>query len=193
MQPPQKNDEKESTIASVAFRTIAHFYDADDPTPENNRELSDRAEKEILREVLSVPKGVHKDLCDRLEISLPASDLTPGRADAIISATRAHFRHRAVELQRDRKLIQRVGLREIRLTVAVCVPSFIGIAICSQLKGDPLVEVIENILVIFCWVTIWAPFQSLVFDRWTQSATAKVCQRIAGMDIGVKPAALDRT
>ena len=46
------------------------------------------------------------------------------------------------------KLTERVGLREFRLTLAVCIPSFIGIAICSQFKGDPLTEVIENVLVI---------------------------------------------
>ena len=84
------------------------------------------------------------------------------------------------------KLTQRVGLREFRLTLAVCIPSFIGIAICSQFKGNPLAEVIEKVLIIFCWVTIWQPFQSLVFDRWTQSKTAKVYARIAEMEIEVR-------
>jgi hypothetical protein len=42
------------------------------------------------------------------------------------------------------------------------------------------------VLIIFCWVTIWQPFQSLVFDRWTQSKTANVYERIAGMDIRVR-------
>ena len=86
------------------------------------------------------------------------------------------------------KLTEMVGLRECRLTVAVCIPSFLGIAICSQFKGNPLVEVIENVLVIFCWVTIWQPFQALVFDRWTQSVTAKVYRKIAEMGIRVVPA-----
>jgi hypothetical protein len=90
-------------------------------------------------------------------------------------------------LQRDTKLTQRVGLREFRLTLAVCIPSFIGIAICSQFKGNPITEVVENILVIFCWVTIWQPFQSLVFERWTQSETAKVYRKIAEMEISVRP------
>jgi hypothetical protein len=85
-------------------------------------------------------------------------------------------------------LTQRIGLREFRLTVAVCVPSFIGIAVCSQFKGDALAEVVENVLVIFCWVTIWQPFQSLVFDRWTQKETAKVYRKIAEMEIRVLPA-----
>jgi len=173
--------------ASVPFRTIAHLFDADDPSPEERRELSDRAEEQIFREVLDVPKGSHKDLCDHLDITLPAQDLTPGRMNAIISAIRSHFHSRSEELQRDMKLTQRVGLREFRLTLAVCIPSFIGIAICSQFKGNPLTEVIENVLVIFCWVTIWQPFQSLVFDRWTQSETAKVYQKIAEMEISVQP------
>jgi hypothetical protein len=174
--------------AAVPFRTIAHFYDADDPSPEERRELSGRAEEQIFHEVLDAPKGPGKSLCDQIEISLPAADLTPGRSSAIIAATRSHFRFRADEVQRDMKLTQRVGLREFRLTLAVCIPCFIGIAICSQFRGDPLAEVIGNVLVIFCWVTIWQPFQSLVFDRWTQSETAKVYRKIAEMEIRVRPA-----
>ena len=181
-----QNNEQKKNSALVTFRTIAHFYDADDPTPENNRELSDRAETEIFHQVLSVPKGDHKEMCNHLEIVIPASEMTPDRQTTIISAIRSHFRLRAVEVQREMKLTQMVGLREFRLTIAVCIPSFIGIAICSQFKGNPLSEVVENVLVIFCWVTIWQPFQVLVFDRWTQSETAKVYRKIADMAINVR-------
>lgn len=177
------------TTAHVAFRTIAHVYDADDPGPDDRRELSDRAEEEIFHAVLDPAKEARRELCDHIEIALPASDLPPGRGDDIVTAVRSHFRAREDRIQRDRNLTQRVGLREFRLTVAVCIPSFLGIAACSQFKGDPLVEVIENVLVIFCWVTIWQPFQSLVFDRWTQSETAKVYRKIADMDIRVRAAA----
>jgi hypothetical protein len=181
-----RNDKAVTAGATVAFRTVAHFYDADDPTPEDHRELSDRAEKQIFREVLDVPKGLHKDLPDQLEILLPEVDLTPERPAAIISALRSHFLLRSGEIRRDRKLTERVGLREVRLTLAVCIPSFIGIAVCSQFKGNALAEVIENVLIIFCWVTIWQPFQSLVFDRWTQNETAKVYRKIADMEIRIR-------
>ena len=172
--------------AEVPFRTIAHFYDADDPSPEERRELSGRAEEKIFREVLDRPGGSRTVLCNELEISLPAADLTPGRSAAIILAIRSHFRLRSEEVKRDMRLTQMVGFREIRLTIAVCIPSFLGIAACAPFKGDPLVEVIENVLVIFCWVTIWQPFQLLIFDRWTQSETAKVYGKIAEMKISVR-------
>jgi hypothetical protein len=184
----QKPTEQRKCCASVPFRTLAHLYDPDDPSPENSRLLTDMAENRIFREVLDIPKGHPFPFYTSFEILLPASDLTPGRADAITAAVRAHFSTRADEIQRDMKLTVRVGLREFRLTLAVCVPSFIGIAICSQFKGNPLAEVIENILIIFCWVTIWQPFQSLVFDRWTQAEQAKVYRKIAGMNITVAPA-----
>ena len=184
---PEQQTSADGT-AHVSFRTIAHLFDADDPSPEDRRELSDRAEEQIFHTVLDPRKRSRKVLCDRIEITLPATDLTPGRDASIISAVRSHFRLRSGEVQRSMRLTQRVGLREIRLTVAVCIPSFFGIALCSQLKGDPLVEVIENVLVIFCWVTIWQPFQSLVFDRWTQSEASKVYQKIAEMDISVRAA-----
>jgi len=184
---PETQD-RDSITAQVAFRTIAHLYDTDDPSPEDRRELSDRAEGQIFRSVVDKAKGSRRELREAIEITLPTSDLAPGRDSSIVSAVRAHFRLRAEEVQQSMRLTQRAGIREIRLTVAVCVPSFIGIAACSQFKGDPLIEVIENVLIIFCWVTIWQPFQSLVFDRWTQSVTAKVYRRIAEMEIRIRPA-----
>lgn len=181
---PDKDDT--APKASVAFRTIAHLFDADDPSPEERRELSDRAEDRIFRDVLHAAKGPGKTRIGQLEISLPGAELTPGRPAAIVAAIRSHFRLRAEEVRKDMHITQRVGLREFRLTLAVCIPSFIGIAICSQFKGNPVAEVIDNVLIIFCWVTIWQPFQSLVFDRWTQSETAKIYGKIADMDIRVR-------
>jgi hypothetical protein len=175
-------------FVSVPFRSIAQFYDGDDPSPENIRQLGDSAEDRIFRTVLDVPKGLGKEAFGRLELLFPASDLSPGRADAIIAATRAHFRLRAEDFIRDRRLTQRTGLREFRLTVAVCIPAFAGIAICSQFKGNPVSEIVENILIVFMWVVIWQPFQSLVFDRWTQGATAKIYRHIAEMEISVRAA-----
>jgi hypothetical protein len=107
----QNNNEQKKNGTSVTFRTIAHFYDADDPTPENNRELSDRAEIEIFHAVLAVPRGEHGDICNHIEIVLPASDLTPDRQTAISSSIRSHFLLRAGKVQRDMKLTQMVGLR----------------------------------------------------------------------------------
>jgi hypothetical protein len=176
---------RKTAVAVVPFRTIAHFYDTDDPTPENARELSDRAEESIGHAVLHVPKGHHTEICDELEIRLPASDLTPERQAAIVSATRSHFRNQADEIDDRAHLTIRTGMREIRLTVAVCIPSFIGIAICSQFKGNPLNEVIENILIIISWVMIWQPTQSLVFDRWSERIKAKIYRKIAEMPITV--------
>jgi hypothetical protein len=73
----QKKDGQKNTCASVTFRTIAHFYDPDDPTQKNNREVSDRAQDQILHGVPGVPQGVRAEMCDHLEILLPATDLTP--------------------------------------------------------------------------------------------------------------------
>ena len=173
---------------SIPFRSIAQFYDGDDPSPEANRQLSDKAEDRIFRTVLDIPKEHRKEVYGRLELVFPASDLTLGREDAIIAALRAHFRSRAPDFERDRRLTWRAGIREFRLTIAVCIPCFAGIAVCSQFKGEPIAEVAQNVLIIFSWVTIWQPFQALVFDRWTQGTTARIYRHISEMAISVRAA-----
>jgi len=179
----------DTLTAAVHFRTIAHLYDPDDPTPEPARELSDRAEEQIFKGIIDAPEESSSPIHTRLEIVLPATDLGGDRRTSIVSAIRAHFRDRADAVDRDSRLTVRVGLREIRLTVGVCIPSFIGIAAAEAwFPSDPVAALIKNVLIIFCWVTIWQPFQSLVFDRWTRSRTAGIYRKIAAMDITVRPA-----
>jgi hypothetical protein len=172
----------------VAFRTIKHFYDPDDPSPENRRELSDRAEELISREIATGPDPDHAGRAMMLEILLPAAELTPGRKKDIPEAVKAHFEARSVEIHRDMKLVQRVGLREIRLTAGVAIPALFVIGLTSQFSRDFVALVVQNIMIIFTWVVIWQPFQSLVFDRWTKSKESQVYREIAKMEIKVLPA-----
>ena len=83
------------TLASISFRTIAHFYDSDDPSPEYDRELTDRAENAIVLSVLDVPDKKISPICDHIELQFPPSDLTPERQTAIVSATKSHFKNRS--------------------------------------------------------------------------------------------------
>jgi hypothetical protein len=182
------SDEKgPGTLAKVTFRTIVHFYDPDDPSPENTRELTDRAENAILLHVLDVPDKKKAPICNHIELQFPAPELTPQRQIAIISATKSHFMNRSEEIRRMQILTVRVGLREFWLTILVCVPSFTGIAALTLFPHEALSIIALNILVIFCWVVIWQPFQSLVFDRWTQAEKSKIYRQIAEMDITVLP------
>jgi hypothetical protein len=175
----------EKERVQVPFRTIAHFYDPDDPSPEGSRELSDRAESAILHAVLDTRYPLKARTRSRLEISLPAADYNPGREKDIAAAIRAHFLTRAGELGRDRRLTWKIGMREFRLTVGVCIPAFSIIVLADRFPHEPVALILQNVMVIFSWVVIWQPFQALVFDRWTQSEQAKVCREIAGMDISV--------
>ncbi|MDD1718706.1 MAG: hypothetical protein LUQ25_01480 [Methanoregulaceae archaeon] len=185
MERGRESEDKKKVL--VSFRTIAHFFDPDDPAPESDRELSDRAEDMIGRLVLDTPDPLHAARRDRLEVSIPGSELTTGRESDLPAAIRSHFLRRAEDVRREMRLTQRIGLREIQLTVGVCVPCLIGIAFLAPHSHEPLAAIAVNVLTIFSWVVIWQPFQSLVFDRWTKSKQAKVFQEIAGMEIAVVP------
>jgi hypothetical protein len=175
-------------IIRVSFRTLAHFYDADDPSPENCRELTDRAEELIAHEVATGPDPDHASKAAKLEIKIPASDFTPGRENDIPEAIRSHFASRAVDMHREKKLVQRVGLREFWLTIGVTIPALLVIGLTSRWSREPIIIMVQNIMVIFMWVVIWQPFQSLVFDRWTRSKETQVYREIARMEIEVFPA-----
>ena len=172
---------------TVSFRTIAHFFDPDDPSPEDCRELSERAEETIYKTVVDrFPGGRGKKNEKRLEIVLPAADITKDREKTIPKATRAHFALKEKELSRDMEFTVREGLREFRLTTLVCVFLFSGIAFTAHFPREPFAELVKNVFIIFSWVVIWQPFQSLVFDRWTLSEQARVYALVKTMDISVR-------
>lgn len=168
---------------SLEFRSVSQLYDSEDPWPENVRALSNRAEERIALAFEGALTGIHPRIVPPIEVRIPLLDHQEERGTAIPSAIRSHFLRRADELDQLKQRTIRVGLREFRLTIAVCLPSFLGIALCSRYDHHPVATVIQNILVIFCWVVIWQPFQSIVFDRWTLSTQAKVYRIIARSDV----------
>lgn len=171
----------------VTFRTIAHVYDGDDKSPEAARELSERAEDEIGKSVAQFLKMVPPSEQGDLIICLPSSDLNEKRKDDIPNSVRLHFHTRIQDLERDRNLIWWAGLREFRLTIAVLIPALLGIASTSLFSKDIFALIVQNILIICCWVVVWQPFQTLVFDRWTLAVRIRVYLHITSMVIQVRP------
>ncbi len=185
--PSDSGDERQPRL-SVSFRTIAHFYDPDDPSPEENRELSDRAEDTIFRAVADLPDPTHSTPGDVMEISLPSAELTRERQAAIPQAVKSFFSMRIGEIEKDRRLSRNVAFREFRLTIGFCIPAFLVIASATRFPHEPVAVIVQNVLVVFTWVVIWQPFQTLVFDRWSKSTRIKVYRKILGMDIRIRPA-----
>ncbi len=172
---------------SVSFRTIAHFYDPDDPSPEENRELSGRAEDMIFRAVADLPDATHPSPGEILDIGLPSAELTRERQAAIPQAVKSFFSGRIAEIGMDRRLSRKVAFREFRLTIGFCTPAFLIIAFATRFPHEPAAVIVQNVLVVFTWVVIWQPFQTLVFDRWSKSTRIKVYRKILGMEIRTRP------
>lgn len=171
----------------VPFRTIAHMYDSDDPSPEWCRELSPRAEEEIGKSVAQFLKQVPS--CDQgdLIITLPSSELHDTRREELPRSIFLHFESRIQDHKRDRNLIWWAGMREFRLTIAVLIPALLGIASTSLFSKDIIALIVQNILVICCWVVVWQPFQTLVFDRWTLAVRIRIYRHITRMSIQILP------
>ncbi len=184
--PDKVNSTNDSPVA-VSFRTIAHFFDPDDPSPEDCRELSERAEGMIYKAVVdSIPGARGTKKGKKLEIVFPAADITQDRGRTIPMAIRAHYTLRERELRRDMEFTVREGLREFRLTTVVCIFLFSGIALAVHFPREPFAELVKNVFIIFSWVVIWQPFQSLVFDRWTLSERARIYALVTAMEISVR-------
>jgi hypothetical protein len=175
------------TDVSVSFRTIAHFFDTDDPSPEECRELSDRAEEEIAKNVTYFLKTIPLSGQGDLIVFFPQTDINQKRELDLPLSISSHFNTRIIELERDRKLIWWEGIREFRLTIAVLIPALLGIGITTVFAKDVVAVIVQNILVICSWVVIWQPFQTLVFDRWAISVRIRIYKHITKMKIQIKP------
>ena len=176
----------ETVDVYVKFRTIAHFFDPDDPCPEECRELSDRAEEEIAKTVTYFLKTIHPSKQGELIISLPNTDINKNRIKDLPLSISSHYKSRTIELKRDRKLIWWEGIREFRLTIAILIPALLGIGLTTLFTKDIIAVIVQNFLVICSWVVIWQPFQTLVFDRWTIAVRIRIYQHIARMNIQIR-------
>jgi hypothetical protein len=144
------------------FKTLDQLFDASDPFPFPEKELTDLAEDSIFESVIDLYLRNDVDLV----LHIPSGSVSPGDEDQLANAVRRHFSFRLDDLAREKKSSWREGQVSVLLAI---MNAIIGVFVFYYLYYiNPATSFISSLVVgvfvIINWVTIWDTYEYFVYD-----------------------------
>jgi hypothetical protein len=143
------------------FKTLDQLFDASDPFPFPEKELTDLAENSIFEAVIDL--YLRKDV--DLILHIPSGSVSPDGEDQLANAVRRHFSFRLDDLAREKKSSWREGQVSVLLAL---INACIGIFVFYLYYRDPtppfITSLIFGVFVIMNWVTIWDTYEYFLYD-----------------------------
>ena len=148
------------TTIEMWFKMLDQLFDASDPFPFPQKELTDMAEDTIFDQVnLNLQREVD------LILHIPKGSIPPGSEDQVANAVRRHFSFRLDDLTREKKSSWREGqmsIQNVIITFAVSVGVIYAYYLTPE---DPfLVEILIGCFIIINWVTVWHTYEYFVYE-----------------------------
>lgn len=176
----------DKVIVELALRTARQLFDARDPAPFRARDLDDDAERWLLDAVEELPRNV--PIVFHLHLAEPLTDALTERT--VVDAIRAHMRYLLGRNRRDLRALMRQGLAGGAMAVAL-----LALCMAVELSLQPLAArahwaaAVREGVVIFGWVALWRPIETLLFSWWPHAARARLLRRVLAAEFSVQPAA----
>lgn len=161
------------------FKTFDQLFDASDPFPFPEKELSDLAEDAIFGQA---DLALEKD-CD-LTLHIPKGSVPVGEEDQLANAVRRHFSFRLDDVAREKKASWREGL--VTILIAFVTASFsIGVFYLYYITPSPpfWFYITGGVFIIMNWVTIWAAYEYFTSDWRRLWRRYRVYAKISRMNV----------
>lgn len=180
------------SLIEVRVRSALQLFDARDPAPFRDRDLDDDFVEYVLTSAEELPHQIPKKILIHLETAPPA-DLGP---EAIREAIRSFLafqielkRSQLSKLYKTARLFLGIGL--------VCLVLCLVLArlLESQLGHFGWALIAKEGLVIFGWVSMWKPFELVLFDWYPLYDRIQLLKRLhqSEIEIQVAPSSLSAT
>jgi hypothetical protein len=180
VEPASAIAEPPATI-QVRVDRVGQLFDALDPLPIVERDLSPGAEEFIVGWARELPR--RQPL--RIVIHVPFFDLTS--PDEVAKAIRHHFRYRADRLRRDLKELFRVGGISLAIGLTVLAVCIVGAQwLMAGASDSYLARVFYEGLIIIGWVANWRPIEIFLYDWWQLRRQMTLYTRIAEASIKLR-------
>lgn len=165
------------------FKTLDQLFDASDPFPFPEKELTDRAEDAISEQFIGLV--IRKEA--GLILHIPKGSASPGDEAQMANAVRRHFSFRLDDLAREKKSSWREGQVSVLLAL---INGFAGIIVFYLYFQNPtpsfLTTLVFGIFVIMNWVTIWSAFEYFVYDYRKLWRKYKVYKKLTTVDVEIR-------
>lgn len=165
----------------MRLRAIDQLFDAVDPSPFGQQDLSQWAAEYILESVKEMQVPVPSEIV--VVIDEPCD---PGAIPVISNAVREFFARQAEVHRRSlRRLLQR-GLITLAIGVVFLVAFFGFSRFIAWLLGDgPVASLLREGSLIVGWVAMWRPIEIFLYDWWPIAGERRLLARLSGVDVRV--------
>lgn len=143
------------------FKTLDQLFDASDPFPFPEKELTDLAEDSIFEAVIDL--FLRKDV--DLILHIPRGSVSPSDEDQLANSVRRHFTFRLDDLAREKKSSWREGQVSVLLALMnAIIGTFVFYLYFQNPTPSFLSSLVVGVFVIINWVTIWDTYEYFVYD-----------------------------
>ena len=144
------------------FKTLDQLFDAYDPIPFPEKELTDMAEDTIFEQFNNLNLKYDVDLT----LHIPKGSVPPDSEDQVANAVKRHFSFRLNDLAREKKSSWREGQVSVQLAI-VTLSISLTVFYLYYLMSAPgfLYQIMMGIFVIINWVTIWHTWEYFVYTH----------------------------
>jgi len=165
----------------VKLQTVEQLFDNRDPAPFRERDLDPDLADYLL------DAGEDLFTADKLRVVFWLDKPCP--PIEIEAAVRAHFEYTIERIRRLRRRRRRTG--QVSLTIGIVL--VIGLIALSQFVGTALGGSLgaglREGLVISCWVVMWRPIETLIYDWIPQRHERQVAEKLLDAPVEVRAAA----
>ena len=175
MNPRRPNE----VVIEVHLPDLHHLFNAIDPSPFRERDLSPEAESFIVGWAETAPRHAALSLVVHADRWLGPDD-----ESVLRNAVHEYFGHRAEEVRRKLSRLLAVGRTSLVIGIAFLAAVIaVGQALDKALGPGRLSEFLRESLLIGGWVVMWKPLEIFLYDWWPIRAEARLLERLSRMPV----------
>lgn len=171
-------------LIEITLASIPQLFNSFDPAPFYEKELDTDAEKYIVSTVRDFPKKTQFGIV----VYLPPEIIASEQAKTIAPAIHNHFRYLSLVATRNFREKFRYGRVSMVIGLAFLAVALIARQEVSVLDNTLFTQLLSDALLIIGWVAMWEPVTVLLYQLWPITRTKRIYDRIAAMDIELRPA-----
>lgn len=167
----------------LRLRELNQLFEALDPAPLHERDLSRSTQDYIVQSLAKLPKQSP----DAIVIYLDQTS-EPATEQAAVNAVHAFFARRAQRRRWELRQLFRRGFVSLAIGLGFLV-TFWGIEQLASrwLRDDPSGFLLRESLIIGGWVAMWRPVQIFLYDWWPLLGQRRLNDRLSRIQVRIVP------
>lgn len=175
--------EGEAILIELSLHKIEQLYNSFDPSPFQEKELDDEADRYIF----TAARELGADKPFKLVIYLPAEEVESPGAKALESAIRHHFLYRLQTARRDLRHELSRGRISLAVGLVFLAACIAGRELALTFVPSAVQRILSEGLLIIGWVAMWGPLEIFLYGWWPLVGTCRILERLAILDVEIRP------